>query len=614
MNALPIMLGAVCILALAYRYYGAFVAAKVLALDNSRPTAAHLHADGQNYLPTNRWVLFGHHFAAISGAGPLVGPVLAAQFGFAPGLLWLLIGVTVGGAVHDFVILTASTRRGGRSLAAIARSEIGPFAGLICGIAILFIVIVALAGLGLVVVEALAESPWGTFTVGLTIPMALAMGWWMYRVRPGDIRTATIAGVIGLLFAVWAGGYVAESPLALYFTLSKTTLIWLIAGYGFVASVLPVWLLLCPRDYLSSTMKIGTVAALVLVVMFVAPRLQMPAITPLAAGGGPIIPGTLWPFVFTTIACGAISGFHSLIASGTTPKMLDRETDARMIGYGAMLIEGLVGITALVAASSLCPGDYFAINVDQRTDEARARYEKFVAAHDSEGFPLAECRLTALETETGETRLRSRTGGGVTLAVGIAQIVSSLPGMSGMVKYWYHFAIMFEALFILTTIDTGTRVARFLLGEFIGRVHAPFGRPDWWPGTLLTSAVIVTGFATFIQLGTISTIWPIFGIANQLLAGIALCVGTTVIINEGRRRFAWATLVPLAFVSVTTLSAGWLSITGNFLKLTENPATALRGWMNASLTAVMMAAMLAILVASIPRWWTGQQPNTPQVN
>lgn len=604
MNALPLMIGAVCILALAYRYYSAFLAARVLALDPNRATPAHTQSDGQNYHPTHRWVLFGHHFAAISGAGPLVGPVLAAQFGFAPGLLWLLIGVVLGGAVHDFVILTASTRRGGRSLAEIAREELGPVAGWVAGLSILFIVIVALAGLGLVVVEALAESPWGTFTVGLTIPMALAMGWWMYRIRPGDIRGATIAGVIGLLFAVWAGGWIAESSFAPWFTFSKPVLIWVIAGYGFIASVLPVWLLLCPRDYLSSTMKIGTVIGLVLVTMLVAPRLQMPAVTPFAAGGGPIIPGTLWPFVFTTIACGAISGFHALIASGTTPKMLDRETDARMIGYGAMLIEGLVGITALIAASSLCPGDYFAINVDQRTDQARARYERFVAAHESAEFPLQECKLESLQEATGESRLRGRTGGGVTLAVGIAQIISSLPGMGGMVKYWYHFAIMFEALFILTTIDTGTRVARFLLGEFFGRAYPPLRRPDWWPGALATSAVIVIGFATFIQFGTVATIWPMFGIANQLLAGIALCVGTTVIIHSGRARYAWVTLLPLTFVGTTTLSAGFLAIRDNFLALTRDPATATRGWVNAGLTAALMGALLVILAASISRWRT----------
>jgi carbon starvation protein len=603
MNALPIMIGAVCILALGYRYYSAFIAARVLALDPDRPTAAHLYRDGQNFHPTNRWVLFGHHFAAISGAGPLIGPVLAAQFGFAPGLLWLLIGVTLGGAVHDFIVLTASTRRGGRSLAEIARQEVGPVAGWVCGIAILFIVIVALAGLGLVVVQALAESPWGTFTVGLTIPMALLMGCWIYRIRPGDIRGATIAGVIGLLFAVWAGGWIAESSWASYFTFDATTLTWVIALYGFVASVLPVWLLLCPRDYLSSTMKIGTVVGLVLVVVFVAPKLRMPAITPFAEGGGPIIPGTLWPFVFTTIACGAISGFHSLIASGTTPKMLDRETDARMIGYGGMLIEGLVAVTALIAAASLCPGDYFAINIDQKTDEARARYERFVAGHHSDEFPLQVCDLPELERATGEAHLRGRTGGGVTLAVGIADIISALPGMSGMVKYWYHFAIMFEALFILTTIDTGTRVARFLLGEFLGRFHSKLGRHDWKPGAMLTSAVIVVCFALFIQFGTISTIWPIFGIANQLLAGIALAVCTTVLVNEGRRRYIWVTLLPLSFVAITTLSAGYLSITDNFLKLTENPNTAMRGWINAGLTAVMMTAMVIILVSSIPRWW-----------
>lgn len=612
MNALPIMLGAVCVLTLAYRYYSAFLAAKVLALDDRRTTPAHRLADGQNYHATHRWVLFGHHFAAISGAGPLVGPVLAAQFGFAPGLLWLLIGVTLGGAVHDCIVLTASTRRDGRSLAEIARLEIGPVAGWVAGVAILFIVVVALAGLGLVVVEALADSPWGTFTVGCTIPLALLMGLLLYRVWPGAIRRTTLLGVVGLFVAVWLGGLVADSSFAALFTLSKTTLIWTIAGYGFLASVLPVWLLLCPRDYLSSYMKLGTVVGLVLVVILVAPRLQMPAVSKFAAGGGPIIPGTVWPFVFTTIACGAISGFHALIASGTTPKMLDRESDARMIGYGGMLMEGLVGIVALIAASSLCPGDYYSINIDQRTDEARSRYEKFVATHDSPEMPLAECQLPQLTAATGESSLRGRTGGGVTLAVGIAQIVSGLPGMKGMLKYWYHFAIMFEALFILTTIDTGTRVARFLVGEFGGRWFAPLAKPDWLPGSLLTSALVTASFALFIQFGTISTIWPMFGVANQLLACIALCVGTTVIINEGRGRYAWVTLVPLAFVATTTLSSGVLSIR-NYLQLAAQPATALRGWLNAGLTAVMISCLLIILVAAAPRWMRGGAQPLKQV-
>jgi carbon starvation protein len=598
MSALPIMIGVLCVLAIAYRYYSAFIAAKVLALDDSRVTPAHTMYDGNNYYPTNKWVLFGHHFAAISGAGPLVGPVLAAQFGFLPGLLWLVIGVCIGGAVHDFIILASSVRRRGKSLAEIARSEISPISGLVTGIAILFIVIIALAGLGLVVVKALGESPWGTFTVGFTIPLALFMGLYMYRFRKGKIREATIIGVIGLFIAVILGGRIAESALAPSFTLSETTITYLMAAYGFIASVLPVWMLLCPRDYLSSFMKIGTVAFLIIGVIFVAPHLHMPATTPFVAGGGPIIPGKLYPFVFITIACGAISGFHSLISSGTTPKMLTKETDARMIGYGSMLMEGLVGVVALIAATSLLPGDYFSINVDR----ARTDYPAFVETHSTAEFDLHEQKLEELTQQTGEKNLRGRTGGAVTLAVGIAQIFSALPKMGGLMKYWYHFAIMFEALFILTTIDTGTRVARFMLGEFLGRFDKRLERPDWIPGAVITSALIVIGWTYFIRTGSVSTIWPMFGIANQLLAAIALCVGTTVIMNSGRAKYAWVTITPLAFVATTTLIAGWRSIFDNFLKETLKPETAFRGYLNSGLTAIMMVCVVIVLIDSIVRW------------
>jgi carbon starvation protein len=598
MSALPIMIGVLCVLAIAYRYYSAFIAARVLALDDSRQMPAHTMYDGQNYYPTNKWVLFGHHFAAISGAGPLVGPVLAAQFGFLPGLLWLVIGVTLGGAVHDFVILVASVRRKGKSLAEIARTEISPLSGVLTGIAILFIVVIALAGLGLVVVKALGESPWGTFTVGFTIPLALFMGLYMYRFRKGRIREATVIGVIGLFAAVIGGGRIAESALAPSFTFSESTITYMMAAYGFIASVLPVWMLLAPRDYLSSFMKIGTVAFLIVGVIFVAPHLQMPAATPFIAGGGPIIPGKLFPFVFITIACGAISGFHSLISSGTTPKMLDKETDARMIGYGSMLLEGLVGVVALIAATSLLPGDYFSINIDR----ARTDYPAFVETHTVEGFDLHEQKLEELTRETGEKNLRGRTGGAVTLAVGIAQIFSGLPGMRGLMKYWYHFAIMFEALFILTTIDAGTRVARFMVGEFMGRLDKRLERPDWIPGAMITSALVVFGWTYFIRTGSVSTIWPMFGIANQLLAVIALCVGTTVIINMGRARYAWVTITPLVFVATTTLTAGWQSIFDNFWRETLKPETAFRGYLNTSLTAIMMTCVVIVLIDSVLRW------------
>jgi carbon starvation protein len=428
------------------------------------------------------------------------------------------------------------------------------------------------------------------------------MGLHMFHFRKGKTAEATIIGVIGLFLAVVLGGRIAESHLAGSFTFSEPAIVYMMAIYGFLASVLPVWVLLCPRDYLSSFMKIGTVAFLVIGVLFVAPRLQMPATTPFVAGGGPIIQGKLYPFVFITIACGAISGFHSLISSGTTPKMLAREGHARMIGYGSMLMEGLVGVVALIAATSLIPGDYFSINIDQHDDQARSAYTQFVDTHSQEGFDLHEQKLQQLTEETGEKNLRGRTGGAVTLAVGIAQIFSGLPGLKGLMKYWYHFAIMFEALFILSTIDAGTRVARFLVGEFVGRFHAPFERPDWMPGAIITSALVVIGWAYFILTGSISTIWPMFGIANQLLAAIALCVGTSVIINEGRARYAWVTLIPLSFVAVTTLTAGWESIFNIFLKDARSTDHALRGYLDIILTAIMMTCVLIVLVDSILRW------------
>src|SRR3984893_11204621 len=611
MNALPIIVGALCVLAIAYRYYSAFIAAKVMVLDDKRETPAHTLYDGQNYYPTNKWVLFGHHFAAISGAGPLVGPVLAAQFGFLPGLLWLVIGVVIGGAVHDFVILASSVRRRGKSLAEIARTEISPVSGLVTGIAILFIVVIALSGLGLLVVNAVAESPWGTFTVGFTIPLALFMGFYMYRFRKLRLVDEILLGVVGLLFAVYLGGRIADSSWAQTFTLSRNTVTIVMASYGFIASVLPVWMLLCPRDYLSSYLKIGTVAFLILGVMLVHPNLNMPALTPFTHGGGPVIPGKLYPFVFITIACGAISGFHSLISSGTTPKMIAKESDARMIGYGSMLMEGVVGVVALIAATSLFPGDYFAINTAQRTDAQKAAYVKMVDEHSSEGFNLKPQEIDRLEKESGEKTLRGRTGGAPTLALGIAKIFDGIPGLRGMMKYWYHFAIMFEALFILTTIDTGTRVARFLVGEFGGRFYKKLEEPNWQPGAVATTGVVVAAWAAFIWSGSISTIWPMFGIANQLLAAVALCVATTIIINSGKAKYTWVTIAPLSFVSVTTLVAGWESITDIFWPLSQKPDTAMQGYINTSLTALIMTAAVIILADSIRHWLGGGRRAEP---
>ena len=595
MNTLPLLIAILCFFAIGYRYYSAFIAAKVLALDDSRVTPAHRLNDGQNYFPTHRWVLFGHHFAAITGAGPLIGPVLAAQFGFLPGLLWLVIGVVLGGAVHDFIILTSSMRRDGKSLAEIARTEIGPVAGFTTALAILFVVVVALAGLGLAVVNALKESSWGVFTIATTIPIAFYMGLHMYRFRKGKILEATIIGVTLLMGAVIGGRFIPGSPIAGWFTLSAHQLTVAIAAYGFIASVLPVWMLLCPRDYLSSFMKIGTIGALALGIFLVHPDLKMPAFTAFTAGGGPIIPGKLYPFVFITIACGAISGFHALVGSGTTPKMINRETDARVIGYGAMLMEGFVGVMAFIAATSLYPGDYFAINVP---------VDKFAT------LGMSPVNLQEFSRQIGES-LAGRTGGAVSLAVGMAQIFSAVPGLKGLLSYWYHFAIMFEALFILTTIDTGTRVARFMVQEFLGKAYKPLERTDWLPGAIGSSLLVVVAWSYFIWTGSISTIWPMFGVSNQLLASIALCVGTTVLINSGKIRYAWITLLPLSFVATTTLTAGWLNIVDNFLPLARTGGHPFQGYLNAMMTAVMMACVLTILVDSAMRWTAAVRSKRP---
>ena len=597
MRALYVIVPVLCILAIAYRYYSAFIAARIMALDDSRVTPAHVRNDGHNYHPTHRLVLFGHHFAAITGAGPLIGPVLAAQFGFAPGLIWLVVGVCLAGAVHDFIILWASTRRGGRSLAEIARAEIGPLAGTMAAIAILFIIVIALAGLGLAVANALQESAWGTFTIGLSIPLALFMGLYMYRIRKGRIAEATVIGVIGLTLAVVFGKPVAASSIGHWFVLSREQLIIAMGAYGFIASVLPVWMLLCPRDYLSSFMKIGTIAFLVVAVVFVNPELHMPAFSQFTAGGGPIIPGPIFPFAFITIACGAISGFHSLISSGTTPKMIDRESDIRPIGYGAMLIEGLVGIVALIAASAMFPGDYFAINTPP-------------AVFNTLGMPVVN--LPDLEAAVGET-VGGRPGGAVSLAVGIAQIFTGLPGMRGLMDYWYHFAIMFEALFILTTIDTGTRVAHFLVQEFLGQFYAPMARQEWIPGAVFSTLLVAFGWGYFIWTGNINTIWPLFGIANQLLGAVALFVATTILINMGRTRYAWVTFAPLAFLSVTTMTAGYMSIRDNFwpLAVHVNPDLHVQGYVLSISTTVMMVCCLVIMAAAIWRWMlvlTGRAP------
>ena len=581
MNTLPILVIVLCVYAIGYRYYSAFIAAKALALDDRRVTPAHAYEDGHNYVPSPKWVLFGHHFAAIAGAGPLVGPTLAAQFGFAPGLIWILVGAVLAGCVQDFTVLVASVRHKGRSLADIARTEISPFAGLVAMIAVLFILLVTLAGLGIVVVNALSNSPWGVFTIGMTIPIALMMGVWMFKSSPGQIKILgpSIVGVVLLIASVVGGHWVAQTGAAGALTFSPHQITILMAIYGFIASVLPVWLLLEPRDYLSTYVKLGTIAILVIGVFIVHPDIRFPAMTQFVHGGGPIIKGPLFPFLFVTIACGAISGFHSLVASGTTPKMLDKETDARFIGYGAMVAESLVGVLALIAACSLHPGDYFAINT------APDVFAK---------LGLHTVNLEMFSREVGE-KLAGRTGGAVSLAVGMAQIFKGIPGMSTLMGYWYHYAIMFEALFILTTVDTGTRVARYVLQELLGRVHKPFSNTAWLPGNLVATTLIVFSWGYLIYTGNISTLWPLFGTGNQLLATIALAVTTTFLVNMGKAKYAWITAAPMVFVGITTLTAGALSIQTIFWPLTHKPGQQFTGYLDSTLMVIFMTGVILVV-------------------
>jgi carbon starvation protein len=717
LRAMPLLLGVLCVLAIAYRYYSAFLAAKVAMLDDARKTPAHEFNDGQNYHPTNKWVLFGHHFAAISGAGPLIGPVLAIQYGYMPGLLWLVIGVCLAGAVQDMLVLAASVRRGGKSLAQIALTELGKPASIIVSLAILFIVVIALAGLGFVVVKALggeevklpkgteiklpngmsaqylgftelrsignknreilalfefppnctirydengptvmrpeafkvsfrlvqsryhdvvalqpaglfevpegAElvvpgSSWGTFTIACTIPIALFVSFWMYRLRKGHVVEASAIGAVGVLAATVVGGMIPESPIEWLFALTKNQTIFALCAYGFIASVLPVWMLLCPRDYISSFLKIGTIALLVIGVIAANPALPCPTVNPVFADGGPTFPGSIFPFVFICVMCGSISGFHSLVASGTTPKMLDKEGDIRMIGYGSMLIEGLVGVVALIAAASLPVDLYYDINVD--LDKAPAFQKKLDTLYADQGINRAaraqigvqdlthlkveEANLAEMEQLVGGESLRGRTGGAVTLAVGMSRILTQAsaafidPSHTGfLIKYWYHFAIMFEALFILTTIDTGTRIARFLMQETIGQAIPQFAKTDWLPGSILATGVVTVGWGALVSTGSIGTIWPMFGIANQLLAVLALCLITTLLINTGRARYAWATLLPMLFVTATTMSAGVIMV-NNF----ANNPNRLTGMLNLSLTVFVMASVAFILLWALNRW------------
>jgi len=563
-SAAWLVLAAVGTYLIGFRFYSRFLAERVFGLNDRRATPAERLTNGRDFVPTTRWVLFGHHFAAIAGAGPLVGPVLAAQFGYLPGTIWIVFGVVFAGAVQDFIILFGSMRRDGKSLGQMAKEETGPVTGVLAMLAVLAIMVILLAVLALVVVNALKDSPWGVFAILCTIPIAVLMGFWMKVWRPGHTLEASAAGVVLLIASLIGGRYVAESAtLSPLFTWSGLTLAYAVIGYGFVASVLPVWMLLCPRDYLSTFMKIGTILLLAFGILLVLPPLRMPAVTRFVDGTGPIFAGKLFPFAFITIACGAISGFHALVASGTTPKMLTRESDARLIGYGGMLMESFVAVMAMCAAALLDPGVYFAINAPLATLGGTAASAAEVIR--GWGFTLTPEQITGLAREVGEQTLLGRAGGAPSLAVGMAHILSGAFGQS-LMALWYHFAIMFEALFILTTVDTGTRVGRFMLQEVVGHLWEPLGRTSWYPSTILASAAVVAGWGYFLvqgvmdPLGGINSLWPLFGISNQLLAAVALCVGTTILIKSGKGRYAWVTLVPLAWVLLVTLTAGWQKV------------------------------------------------------
>ena len=578
-NALTIVFAALCVFAIAYRFYGLFIASKVLNVNEARQTPAVKYADGQDYVATNKYVLFGHHFAAIAAAGPLLGPVLAAQFGYMPGLLWILIGCVLAGGVHDMVVLFCSVRHRGRSLAYIASKEIDPTTGFVASWAVLAILILTLAGLSIAVVNAMHDSLWSTYTVAATIPIAVIMGLYMQIWRKGDVRGATLIGVVLLFLCILSGPWVAAHPEYFgWLNIDRKTMSILIPIYGFFASVLPVWLLLLPRDYLSTFLKIGTIGALALGIAFVMPDFHMPAFTDFVKGGGPIVGGPVIPFIFITIACGALSGFHATIGTGTTPKMIGNERDVLFVGYGAMLMEGFVAVMALVAACVLVPADYFAIN---------APVEKFQA------LGMAVQELPRLEAEVQES-LMGRPGGSVSLAVGMAHIFSQIPFMEHLMAYWYHFAIMFEAVFILTAVDAGTRVGRFFLQEMAAKVWPKFGDKNWWPGIIITSFVFTGSWGYLVYSGDIGSIWPLFGICNQLLASVTLLIGTTVILRLNKTQYAWVTGVPGIFMTIITFWAGIWLVLNQYLPAQQ--------YLLATLSVLVMVLMLFVIAGTLRRW------------
>ncbi|MFS0784436.1 carbon starvation protein CstA [Bacillus sp. 1P06AnD] len=590
MNAITIVIASICILLIAYRLYGTFMMAKVLKIDESTPTPAHELEDGKDYVPTNKWVTFGHHFAAIAAAGPLVGPILAAQFGYLPGLLWLLIGAVIGGAVHDAVVLFASMKKKGKSLSEVAKDELGPVAGFCTGLAMLFIITITMAGLSMVVLNALTNNPWGTFSVGITIPIAMGVG--IAYKKTGNLKLTTTIGFILLMLGVFFGPYIKDTVLGDWLTLDYQTLAIILPIYAFFAAALPVWLLLAPRDYLSSFMKIGVFAALIVGVFIINPKMHMPALTEFIHGGGPTIAGPVWPFISITIACGAISGFHAFVGSGTTPKMLDRWSDIKPVAFGAMLVECLVGIMALIAASALQPADYFAINS---------------APEVFKTLGMNVVHLPDLAREIGMD-LEGRTGGAVTLAVGMTYIFTKIPWFDQLASYFYQFVIMFEAVFILTAIDSGTRVSRYLIQDFLGDIYKPLKKTDWLPGSIFASAVACFLWGYLLFSGDIGSVWALFGVSNQLMASIGLIIGATVILKiADKRRYMLTALIPLAYLYVTVNYAGYWMIKNVYLNSEATGYSVLNG----VLSIIMLVLGFIIIVAAFKKWL--QLWNSPEL-